>query len=260
MGNAGQASYAAANAFLDALAHLRRSQGQAALSLNWGLWGEVGFAVTANGRRVVDYMRGFGLTPLPTAQALDSFELLLSQPGLTQAAVLRADWQRWAQQSQLVGLSPFLQTVCQVNARRENRQPLIAIRERLTAVPAGPGRVQTFQTFLRDQLADVLKIDPMHIDRETPLGDLGIDSFTAIELRNRLEQALGITLSATVAWNYPTIAAMTPYLAGKMGLPLVLETAPLAAEMDDDIAALLSQASDLSAEELAAFLDEGLVD
>jgi myxalamid-type polyketide synthase MxaE and MxaD len=260
MGNAGQASYAAANAFLDALAHLRRSQGQPALSLNWGLWGELGFAVTTGGQRVVDYMRGFGLTPLTTPQALDGFELLLAQPELTQTAVLRADWRRWAKQGRLVGLSPFLQTVCRVDEQGERRQPALTIRDRLEAVPAGPSRVQTFQTFLRDQLADVLKIDPVHIDRETPLGDLGIDSFTAIELRNRLERSLSVTLSATVAWNYPTIAAMTPYLAGKMGLPLAPEAAHATPDLDDDIAALLSQASDLSAEELEAFLNEGLTD
>jgi myxalamid-type polyketide synthase MxaD len=260
MGNAGQASYAAANAFLDALAHLRRSQGQPALSINWGLWGEVGFATTTSGHRVVEYMRGFGLTPLATSQALDSFERLLGQPALTQTAVLRADWRRWAEQGRLVGLPPFLQTVCRVDEQSESRQPVLTIRERLEAVPAGPARVQTFQTFLRDQLADVLKIDPVHIDRETPLGDLGIDSFTAIELRNRLERSLGVTLSATVAWNYPTIAAMTPYLAGKMDLPLAPEAAPAAPDLDDDIAALLSQASDLSAEELEAFLNEGVSD
>jgi myxalamid-type polyketide synthase MxaD len=260
MGNAGQASYAAANAFLDALAHLRRSQGQPALSINWGLWGEVGFATTISGRRVVDYMRGFGLTPLATSQALDSFERLLGQPALTQTAVLRADWRRWAEQGRLVGLPPFLQTVCRVDEQSESKQPALTIRERLEAVPAGPARVQTFQTFLRDQLADVVKIDPVHIDRETPLGDLGIDSFTAIELRNRLERSLGVTLSATVAWNYPTIAAMTPYLAGKMSLPLAPEAAPAAPDLDDDIAALLSQASDLSAAELEAFLNEGASD
>ena len=260
MGNAGQASYAAANAFLDALAHLRHSQGLPALSINWGLWGEVGFATTAGGRRVVDYMRGFGLTPLTTPQALDSLERLLAWPEVVQTAVLRADWGRWAEQGRLLGLPPFLQTVCQAEKTGEMVRPLLTIRQQLQATPAGPARVQTFQTFLREQLAEVLKLDPVHIDRETPLGDLGIDSFTAIELRNRLERSLGVTLSATVAWNYPTIAAMTPYLAGKMGLPLAPEAALAAPEPDNGIAALLSQASDLSEEELEAFLNEALSD
>jgi myxalamid-type polyketide synthase MxaD len=257
MGNAGQASYAAANAFLDALAHVRRSQGQRALSVNWGLWGEVGFATTSSGQRVVDYMRGFGLSPLTTPQALDSFELLLTQPELIQTAVLRADWRRWAEQGRLVGLPPFLQTVCQVDKRGERRPAALTVRERLEAVPVGPARGQTFETFMRDQLAEVLKIEPVHIDRETPLGDLGIDSFTAIELRNRLERSLGVTLSATVAWNYPTIAAMTPYLARKMALPLSpADVADSAPPMDDEMAAFLSQADSLSAEELRRLLNE----
>ena len=261
MGNAGQASYAAANAYLDVLAHARRSQGQPALSINWGLWGEVGFATTANGQRVVEYMRGFGLTPLTTPQALDSFERLLAQPALTQTAVLRADWRRWAEQGRLLGLPPFLQTVCQVAKNGEVGRPSLTIREQLHAVPAGPARVQLFQTFLRDQLAEVLKIDPVHIDQATPLGDLGIDSFTAIELRNRLERSLGLTLSATVAWNYPTIAAMTPYLAQKMSLPLLPESAPQPTPgLDDDMAAFLSQVDSLSADELRQLLSDDLLE
>jgi myxalamid-type polyketide synthase MxaD len=261
MGNGGQASYAAANAYLDVLAHARRSQGQPALSINWGLWGEVGFATTANGQRVVEYMRGFGLTPLTTPQALDSFERLLAQPALTQTAVLRADWRRWAEQGRLLGLPPFLQTVCQVAKNGEVGRPSLTIREQLHAVPAGPARVQLFQTFLRDQLAEVLKIDPIHIDQATPLGDLGIDSFTAIELRNRLERSLGLTLSATVAWNYPTIAAMTPYLAQKMSLPLLPESAPQPTPgLDDDMAAFLSQVDSLSADELRQLLSDDLLE
>jgi acyl carrier protein len=104
-------------------------------------------------------------------------------------------------------------------------------------------------------LAAVLKIDPAHIEVETPLGDLGIDSFTAIELRNRLERSLAVTLSATVAWNYPTIAAMTPFLAQKMELSLLAEEAPdTPTEVDGDIAALLNQVDALSEEELRQLL------
>jgi myxalamid-type polyketide synthase MxaD len=257
VGSAGQASYAGANAFLDALAHSRRAQGLPALSINWGFWGDVGFATTSGGRRVVSYMRNFGLAPLTNSQALDTFGHLLARPELTQLSVLRADWQRWREQGRLVGLAPLLRTVTRTDDEAAAPRPPTNVREQLWATPPGPARAQKLQRFLRDQLAGVLKIDPAHIEAETPLGDLGIDSFTAIELRNRLERSLAVSLSATVAWNYPTISAMTPYLAHKMGLPLLTEETPDALpEVDQDIAAFLNQVDTLSDEDLRQLLNE----
>jgi myxalamid-type polyketide synthase MxaC len=255
VGSAGQASYAGANALLDALAHSRRAQGLPALSINWGFWGDLGFATTPGGRRVVAYMRNFGLVPLTNSQALDTFDHLLARPELTQLAVLRADWRRWREQGRLVGLAPLLRELAQTGEEATRPRPPANVRDQLLATPAGPARSQKLQRFLRDQLAAVLKIDPAHIEVETPLGDLGIDSFTAIELRNRLERSLAVTLSATVAWNYPTIAAMTPFLAQKMELSLLAEEAPdTPTEVDGDIAALLNQVDALSEEELRQLL------
>src|SRR5690606_26806295 len=95
------------------------------------------------------------------------------------------------------------------------------------------------------------------VDVHKPLKTMGLDSLMAVELRNRLENSLGVTLSATLVFNYPTIALMVPYAAGKMGISLegdgVVETAgdsaPAPAVPDLDVSTI-SQLSDEDAEAL----------
>jgi acyl carrier protein len=76
------------------------------------------------------------------------------------------------------------------------------------------------ETHLIEQIAQVLRLPPKEIDPRTPLPTLGLDSLLALELRNRLEVSLGVTLSATLIWGYPTVAALAPFLVDKMGLRL----------------------------------------
>jgi acyl carrier protein len=76
------------------------------------------------------------------------------------------------------------------------------------------------ESLVREQVGTVLKLNPSRIERETPLKALGIDSLMGLELRNRLEARLGVTLSATLAWTYPHVAALTEYLCS------LLRTAP----------------------------------
>src|SRR5436305_10276019 len=75
------------------------------------------------------------------------------------------------------------------------------------------------EAYLKEQTAHVLRLSPSRIDPHQPLDTLGVDSLMALELKNRLERGLGLTLSATLAWNYPTIAALAAYLLGELGIP-----------------------------------------
>jgi phthiocerol/phenolphthiocerol synthesis type-I polyketide synthase A len=86
------------------------------------------------------------------------------------------------------------------------------------------------ETYLQKQVATILKMAPEQINRGNQLGNYGFDSLMAIKLRNRLEQELHLTLSATLVWNYPTLGEMSVYLARKMNLPLSEEDAAAAAE------------------------------
>ncbi len=234
------------------------------MSINWGFGDNLGFATTPGGRRSVAYMHTFGMAPFSAPEALDALAYLLARPDLTQAAAMKVDWRRWRSHSRLVGVPPFLLRMDQAEAGEPAQiEPARPIREQLFDLDPGPLRLRKLQEYVLGQLAGVLRLDPASIDLETPLGSLGIDSLTAIELRNRFERGLGLQLSATLVWNYPTIAAMAPHLAEKMGLPLAPDTtaAPsVPSTVDDDLAAFLAQAEGLSEADLRQLLREGLAD
>jgi myxalamid-type polyketide synthase MxaE and MxaD len=261
MGAAGQASYAAANAFADALAHARHATGAPALSINWGFWKDLGFALTPGGRRAVAYMRGFGMLPFEAPQALEALGRLLSRSGPAQAAAMRVNWAAWHKHSRLVGVPPFLRRMEQPEAGEAPEQaPAVDLRERLLRLEPGPPRLRHLREHIRSQLAAVLRVEPTSIDDDTALGSLGIDSFSAIELRNRFERSLGLRLSATLVWNYPTITAMAPHLAEKMGLDGAAAEAGGASApetLDDDLAEFLAQAGALSDDDLRKLLNDG---
>jgi acyl carrier protein len=84
------------------------------------------------------------------------------------------------------------------------------------------------EAHLKEQLAEVLGQSPHRLDVKRPLHSLGLDSLMAVELRNRLEQSLGLALSATIVWSYPTLDALATHLASKMGLPLEVADEPTA--------------------------------
>jgi acyl transferase domain-containing protein/acyl carrier protein len=218
LGSAGQANYTAANAFLDALAHHRRARGLSALAINWGPWAEIGLAAAkANrGERLGD--QGIGsITPLVGALVLGQ---LLRQK-TAQIGVLPFDPQRWFEAHPESARSPLfaeLDAETRAGARPEGAEE--SFRAALLEAPPGAPRRTLLEAHLRRQIAAVLRIAPARIDSRKPLGNLGFDSLTALELRNRLEHSLGVTLSATLIWSYPTMAAITAHLAQKMEIPL----------------------------------------
>jgi acyl carrier protein len=212
LGSPGQANYTAANTFLDALAQHRHALGLPALSINWGTWSEVGLAA-ARGERLVR-----GMTSMTPAEGVQALGMALHHDG-PQIAIMSLDFRQWRQCYPAAMACPRLAELCrepQAGAHRRDSK----IERELLALEPGPQRRQLLEAHLRDQIARVLRLDPVRIDAERPLGDLGFDSLMAVELRNRLEASLGLTLSTTMMWAYPTIAALVPNLAQKMGVAL----------------------------------------
>ena len=82
-------------------------------------------------------------------------------------------------------------------------------------------RVVLLTTYLQGQIGQVLKLETARVEPTRPLGALGVDSLAAVELRNVLERDLHVSLSATLVWNYPTVADLVPYLIGRLGLTSV---------------------------------------
>ena len=217
LGTPGQGNYAAGNAFLDALAHQRRANGLPALSINWGPWSEIGLAARPDrGRRLS--LKGVG--SISPEQGLRAFERFLKEDA-AQIVVMPFEAGQWSEL--YPAAAPFLSQLLKgakpggpVNGKAATR----SVREALLAVEPGRRRWAVLETYVREQVAQVLRLAPSRVDPNKPLRALGIDSLMTLELRNRLEAGLGLTLSATLVWNYPTVSALVPFLAGKMELAL----------------------------------------
>jgi acyl carrier protein len=216
VGQAGQGAYAAANAFLDALAHARRARGQSALSINWGVWAETGLARTEGGRRTAAMLSQAGWDVLPRELALDVLECTAAS-GAAQLVVVPVDGGRVSQSG--VRVPPLLQLVAAAESAPPAPAAARGMREDLGALPVAERRGR-LEEILQGQVASVLKTAAARVERTRPLRALGIDSLMALELRRRLEAATGLSLSATLVWNYPNVAALAAFLAARLDLAL----------------------------------------
>jgi acyl transferase domain-containing protein/acyl-CoA synthetase (AMP-forming)/AMP-acid ligase II/acyl carrier protein/NAD(P)-dependent dehydrogenase (short-subunit alcohol dehydrogenase family) len=205
VGLPGQAAYAAGNALLDVAAALGRRHGRRVLSLNLGPVTEGGLGATGGGRRIAAHLQGLGIHAFGAARAWDLLPALLAA-GVSQAALLRV-------RPAVAGPRPAVFADLAVTGDGGAASFLVALR----AAPVGdrPARIREH---LRSQIAAVLRVAPDRLDPHRPLGAFGMDSLFAIELRNRLEASLGLTLSATLVWNHPTIAALATYFLARQDL------------------------------------------
>jgi acyl carrier protein len=212
LGLAGQANYAAGNAFLDALAHQRRKAGRPALSIDWGPWSTIGLAAGA-GRG--DRLAERGLGGLAPDDALDVFDRLLDGDR-TQVLAMHLDAERWCAAEPAAGhLLELLTRSADVPAPATQ-----GLRDRIAAARPGARRHAVVEDAVCAELAPVLRLNADRIDRHVELKAMGLDSLMALELRNRLEVQTGQRLPATVVWNHPTVVALATYLAERMGVAL----------------------------------------
>jgi len=211
LGSPGQGNYMAGNAFLDALAHHRRGLGLPALSVNWGAFTGAGAATEAHrGERLAT--RGLaGMTPEVGERWLG--ELLGSDA--TQIGVAALDARQWIEFHPQVAGSSWLSELTRTDATR--RADTSDLRGELAACPPA-GRLERLQTFVRQQLGQVLRLAPEQIDPDAPLKSLGVESLMGLELRNRLELGLALQLPATLIWTHPTVTALTASLLARLGL------------------------------------------
>ncbi|WP_398898931.1 type I polyketide synthase [Streptomyces sp. 3211.6] len=217
LGNAGQANYAAGNAFLDALAAHRHSLGLPATSLAWGPWAGAGMATDS--AVVEERMRRSGMPALGADAALDALARAVHR-GTPLTAVAEIDWERFAPGFLAVRRAPLLQDVPAVRrlldaapAGAEDRPaPGDPLRERLARGSAAE-RGRLLLDLVRTRAAAVLghasadAVPPGKAFRE-----LGFDSLTAMELRNLLGAATGLALSATLVFDYPVPALLARHL------------------------------------------------
>ncbi|GAA4956297.1 hypothetical protein GCM10023224_47640 [Streptomonospora halophila] len=204
LGGAGQANYAAANAFLDGLAHHRSARGLPATSLSWGLWAQRSGMTGHMAETALARMRRRGLEPMGTRQSLALFDtsLALDRPHLLPARLRPRGGRPAAELPQ---------------AARAAGPQRSTPRGR-GAPPADPqDRHTALLDLVREHAAAVLGIaSPSALRPGRQLTDAGIDSLTAVELRNRLNTATGLRLPATILFDHPTPDALAAVLADRL--------------------------------------------
>ncbi|GAA1018276.1 hypothetical protein Aple_034810 [Acrocarpospora pleiomorpha] len=203
LGSPGQASYAAANAYLDALAEHRRTLGLPAVSLAWGLWAEstgvTGHLSEADRARAA---RG-GVRALRTATGLELFDAALS---LGHPVVVAA-----ALDPRAGGEAPLLRGL--VRTPRRAAAPELPLVRRLAALDE-TARAEALLALVRAEAGAVLGTKTVPAQRA--FNDLGLDSLMAVELRNRLNTATGLRLPATLTFDHPTPAAVVDHLRAQL--------------------------------------------
>jgi acyl transferase domain-containing protein/acyl-CoA synthetase (AMP-forming)/AMP-acid ligase II/acyl carrier protein len=211
LGSLGQSNYAAANAALDGIAAYRRARGLPAVSINWGPWAGAGMASRDdNTERLVS--AGIGL--IDPARGLDLFGRLLAS-ARSQVGIIPKDW---AAYRRAAGgrLPPFLAPL----AGPEDTAPEVAAprgpsalnRAALDGVPPDDWQ-PILEGQLREQAARVLRLSSDALDVEHPLNNVGIDSLMAIELKNRIETDLGVTVPMVKFLEGPSVRDLANYIA-----------------------------------------------
>ncbi|MCI0394342.1 MAG: polyketide synthase dehydratase domain-containing protein [Chloroflexi bacterium] len=253
-------AYAAANAFLDGLAHYRRSQGLPALSINWGPWAETGMAAREAqrpGQSASQLLNG-----LVPAQGLAALAALMGQTA-PQVAVMSFN------RAKTAGL-PLLERPAatalafsgdEAGPPAENVTPEALMR--LTT----PERQPFVEAYLRQQIAEVLKHTAGQIDVQTPLSDLGMDSLMALALQKRIESHLGVTIPIATFYEGVNLAQLAADILAQVQESAILETnepdlalgeqagtAPQTAMAPEEAARLLDNLETLSNEEVDALL------
>ncbi|MCX4564009.1 type I polyketide synthase [Streptomyces phaeochromogenes] len=243
LGRPGQGNYAAANTFVDALAHHRRASGLPALSLAWGLWGEASGMTEHLAERDLRRMRRSGIAPMTNEQGLALFDRALALasdhallvPMRLDSAALGREWAASGPDAVPVLLRALVPATV---VRRTDRHgptarievsatevggassalPPRELAERLAAL-AEPARGRELLTLVRTQVAKVLgSSGPDAVEPGRPFRESGFDSLMSVELRNRLNTVTGLRFPATVVFDHPTPQAVAEHIGAELGL------------------------------------------
>ncbi|GAA0370544.1 type I polyketide synthase [Streptomyces blastmyceticus] len=225
-GSAGQGNYAAANTFLDALAQHRTARGLPATSLAWGLWEAAGGMAGSLDESDVTRMRRGGYAPLSQDEGLALFDLsgALDEPVLVPIGL---DTRALRAQAAAGMLPTLLRGLVRTPARRAAETPGTttadatatgSLTERLAGLSEAE-RDRELMELVRTHVAAVLGYaGPDGVDAGRGFLDLGFDSLTAVDLRNRLGAAAGLRLPVTLIFDYPTPTALAGYLREELGV------------------------------------------
>ena len=238
-------AYAAANQFLDALAHYRKARGLPGLSINWGPWSGGGMAAELTSLKLM------GIESLPPEQAIDLLESAI-ESNVSQVTVAAVDWNVFKAVYQTKRKLPLIDEL-------ELKLPCLPppseaanFLQKLRSIKPNEG-YELLLSRIKREVISVLHLNPsQHLDLQKGFFEMGFDSLMNVELRNRLQNNLGCALPATLTFDYPNIKSLTDYLFNLSG-----QQQQDAAQNDEEIATILSSLELLSDEEAEALLKLG---
>ncbi|WP_157873243.1 type I polyketide synthase, partial [Streptomyces neyagawaensis] len=247
LGGTGQGSYAAANAYLDALAEHRRSLGLPATAVAWGLWAGDSAANSAREQLVRN-----GIPPMDPELAVTALEQAVEQ-GENRLILCDFAWDRFAPAYTALRPSAVLRELPEARdilaAAGADGQDTGAdsLAGRLAALSVQE-RQEELVRLIRTEVAAVLGYpDPADVDPDRVFKDLGFDSLTAVDLRNRLSEVTGLRLSVTLVFDHPTVTALVDHVRSELGgtAPVstsapVVPDSPAMPVVDDDAIAVVS--------------------
>ncbi|WP_307805858.1 type I polyketide synthase [Streptomyces chrestomyceticus] len=237
VGGPGQGNYAAANAFLDALAENRRGRGLSGLAVAWGLWGGGGLGESSEVIR--SRMRRMPMPPMEPKLAVRALGEALDGPDAV-VTVMEVDWAQLASGAGAAGMlkRPLVRDLPEIRelSAASGRAPALeTVEGELAARVAGLSRSEQDRVLtgvVRAEAAAVLgHASSDGVQARQAFKDLGFDSLTSVELRNRLNAATGLRLPATLVFDHPTPTALAAFLRGELTgqAPEAVAAAPVSA-------------------------------
>ncbi|WP_413116632.1 type I polyketide synthase [Streptomyces sp. CY1] len=221
IGGPGQGSYAAGNAYLDALAAQRRADGLPATSIAWGAWAGSGLVIDGD---LDEYMNSSGVALMNPELAISALQRVLDLDE-TYALVIDAAWERFGGEQSGARPTPLLTELVQrrqPNASSEPADPApgeqAAAELRAELEGLSPAKRQrSLRKLVRQHVAAVLgHATPDAIENDQSFRELGFDSLTAVQLRNRLSAITGLELPTTLAFDYPNLTVVAEHLETNM--------------------------------------------
>ncbi|MEL6468389.1 MAG: beta-ketoacyl reductase, partial [Cyanobacteria bacterium J06623_4] len=239
LGSPGQVNHAMANAFLDGLARYRQQLNLPALSINWGAWSTVGSALKYQEEETLKRLSGVGL--IDPSQGLAQLDNVWTMTE-AQVGIVPIHWPSFLSQPAIKDQSLFSAVKTQrqeLHGSKAEQRHNINFIQTLKRIPAAQQRT-ALEAHVCQQICQTLGFNDSELDRQAGFFDLGMDSLTALELKNSLQTDLEISLPSTLVFDYPTVEALLGYLSSQLisnepsPLSDVLEKRPLTSELSAD--------------------------